>query len=213
MAVTDRLSFFAIEHTRSRRNTYHDKTMALSVITNTSESSVCFCVAGYTCRCNGRKTGPRSVKRKYTSSGRPAKQAKPSTLMEKRLVPAVAHPDILAKIHKGCCKTGNCLMRLYKGRASSQSTHPDLYGWDGIPSEGYGSKLLTAVELARKHVYHTGQLASRSELKNLLQRDVSSNMVGDIRYKFYHEGVLGNAPAVPIGIRVRSNFINTLLKY
>ena len=96
-------------------------------------------------------------------------------------------------------------MRLYKGRASSQSTHPDLYGWDGIPLEGYGSKLLTAVELARKHVYHTGQLASRSELKNLLQQDVSQNMLGDIRYKFYHEGVLGNAPAVLIGIRVSTS--------
>ena len=178
--------------------------MALSVITNT-ESSVCFCVAGYTCRCNGRKTGPRSVKRKYTTSGPPAKQAKSSTLMEKRLVPAVAHPDILAKIHKGCCKTGNCLMRLYKGTASSQSTRPDLYGWDGIPTEGYGSKLLTAVEIARKHVYHTGQLESRSELKNLLHRDVSSNSIGDIRYKFYHEGVLGNAPAVPIGITVSNS--------
>ena len=96
-------------------------------------------------------------------------------------------------------------MRLYKGRASSQSTNPDLYGWDGIPTEGYGSKLLTAVELARKHVYHTGQLESRTELKNLLQRDVSQNMLADIRYKFYHEGVLGNAPAVPIGIRVSTS--------
>ena len=96
-------------------------------------------------------------------------------------------------------------MRLYKGSTAIASTHPDLYGWDGIPTEGYGTKLLTAVELARKHVYHTGQLESRSELKNLLQRDVSSNSIGDIRYKFYHEGVLGNAPAVPIGITVSNS--------
>ena len=179
--------------------------MVLLEISN-QEISACYCVPGYICSCDEVKNRPGSGKRNSKCSDPETKEAKVSKLVKNRLDPALAHPHLLSKIRKQpCCVTGNCMNRLYGGISSINSTRPDLYGWDGIPNEGYGTKLFDAVDCARKHVYHTGQIAARAELKNLIQRDISTKQVGDIRYKFYHRGVLGNAPAVPIGITVRNS--------
>ena len=165
----------------------------------------CSCRTGYYCKCDGRDDKYNEKKRKYNWNGTHSeKQVKASKLMKKRLDPTFSHPLLLKDIkEKQCCKSGNCLRVLYDG-ANGKT---ELYGWSGIPAEGFGTKLFDAVDRARKSVYHTGQYESRKELKHLLQRDVHEKFPGDLPYKFYHHGVLGSAPAIPSGIQVSASIL------
>ena len=123
--------------------------------------------------------------------------------MHKRLDPHAASVDIVDKIGSITCrKGGECLKRLWGGHESCDSTSRDLYGWVSIPEKGFGKDFVDSVIAARRRVYHSNAYQAQMELKNLLQRDVSDDGIGTQQYKFYHNGYLGDSPAVPTGIRV-----------
>ena len=164
-------------------------------------TKACTCAIGYVCDCKGIPKTAFTNKRKLSDAD---SKKEVSGLMRKRLDPEVAHPDIVKKImEKGCCQNENCLQKLFSGNDdASGSGTLDLYGWEGIPSQGFGPKFLRAVVAARTKIYQKGQYQSYENIKNMLQRDVHEKHLEDLPYKFYHEGLLGDAPSVPSGIRV-----------
>lgn len=175
-------------------------------------SGACSCTVGYVCGCFGVPTkNDGTKKRGYTYGGPVAKKKKEaSDLMTKKLNSDIATPLFLAIINnKPCCKEGQCLKTLYEG--STHTGVKSLYGWTGCEQEGYGKKFLDAVIAARQAVYVCNQNHSSGELTRLLTKDLSNSEVGKIEYRFYHQGMLGDAPAVPIGVRVsRQRILSTM---
>ena len=170
----------------------------------------CSCSVGYICNCHGlNKKSEGEKKRKYNWNGLSSENKRePSKLMRKRLDPVVAHPNILGRILKKPCCNHNCMNKLWQGAESSCSASEDLYGWTGIPKDGFGKKFLDSILEARQNVYKSGQYDSQIELKNLLNRDVHTEEVGKQTYKFYHRGILGSFPSVPPGIKVCFRFFS-----
>lgn len=198
------------------RESFAPASYDMAVLSKPASSYIplCTCTLGYICKCGGLKN-PVPVKKRKRDGKETTEPKEASKLMKRRFVPAIAHPDILKKIMAGpkpCCNE-MCLLRLYGGSKCSGSASTSLYDWDGIPTEGFGTKLFDAVIEARSVVYHTGQVSSRQEMKNILLRDVHTVKQDEQTYRFYHQGVLGDAPAVPRGIRVSQTGVSGVLDY
>ena len=73
---------------------------------------------------------------------------------------------------------------------------------NAIPEGGHGAKFAEAVLVARENVYVGNQNKSTMQLKLLLMRNISDTNYGMNEYKFFHQGVLGDSPTVPVGIIV-----------
>ena len=205
-ASTIHISMYVLEKNISRSQI--DKKILVRLPMTYSLSNIssggCSCTVGYICGCFGVPPNGNNVKKRgYTYNGPRAElPSAPSKLMTTKLNPQIAAQDFLNTINtKSCCKEGQCLKTLYEG--TKYTGVKSLYGWADCSKEGYGKKFLDAVVAARQTVYVSNQNRSVDELGRILFKDLSINEIGKIEYRFYHQGVLGDAPEVPIGVRVR----------
>ena len=165
----------------------------------------CQCSIGYVCGCAGIKDYfSCNRKRPYTYNGKVLPPKGASDLMVKRLVREEAGPELLKKINAGCCKKKQCLKIMYEGGGVSEGSKV-FSTLNAIPDGGHGAKFSDAVLAARTTVYVGDQNNAQMQLKLLLLRNQSSEILAANEYKFFHQGVLGNSPKVPSGIVVSTS--------
>ena len=99
-----------------------------------------------------------------------------------------------------CCKKRKCLKNLFGGVDESGKDNYD--GITHFPRNGFGSAFFNAVLSARHSVYKDNQDTSMNNLNLILFKDTGNNKFGCTDYKFYHNGLLGESPGVPVGIPV-----------
>ena len=162
----------------------------------------CRCTIGYACDCNGLTDYfPKARKRPYTYNGSLAEKKPISKLMKKRLDDPCASQNIVEYINKGCCKSMQCLSTMFRGSAPTVS-ETQFSAVNRVPSNGHGDLFLRSVVAARSAVYRKDQNKAKMNLKNLLLRCSSTTKIDCMQYKFFHQGLLGNSPDVPVGIIV-----------
>ena len=162
----------------------------------------CSCSPGYVCACYNIPKEKDSNKRGYLSTvERESVPKKASELMKTKLLPDTASANLINQV-KGnpCCKARKCLKNLFGG--VNESGCDNYEGITRFPSSGFGSAFLDAVLSARHSVYQKNQDNSMKNLNLILFKDTGNTKYGCTDYKFYHDGLLGDSPGVPVGIPV-----------
>ena len=162
----------------------------------------CSCSPGYVCACFNIPKKKNGNKRGYLSTvERESVPKKASDLMTTKLVPGPASVNLFNQV-KGipCCKARKCLKNLFGG--VNESGCDNYEGIPHFPSCGFGPAFLDAVVSARHSVYQKNQDTSMENLNLILFKDTGNIKYGCTDYKFYHNGLLGDSPGVPVGIPV-----------